>query len=57
VGDAVLPHLRGEQTASRSADIIASALDQGTVLTMSVVNAGEVWYILAREASEIEATA
>jgi uncharacterized protein len=52
---AVLAYLGDEQTGQEVADIIASAQDQGTVLTMSIVNAGEVWYILAREASEIEA--
>lgn len=52
---AVLAYLGDEHSGQEVADIIASAQDQGTVLTMSIVNAGEVWYILAREASEIEA--
>lgn len=52
---AVLAYLGDELSGQEVADIIASAQDQGTVLTMSIVNAGEVWYILAREASELEA--
>ena len=37
------------------ADLISDAHEHGIPLFMSVVNAGEVWYILAREVSETEA--
>ncbi len=52
---AVLAYLGDEAPGEKVADIIASAQDEGAALTMSIVNAGEVWYILAREVSEFEA--
>jgi predicted nucleic acid-binding protein len=52
---AVIAFLEGEPAGEKIADIIADAHENGTLLMMSVVNAGEVWYILARAASEHEA--
>lgn len=52
---AVLAYLEDESAGQRVADIIVDAHEQGTPLMMSAVNAGEVWYILAREVSETEA--
>lgn len=48
---AVIAYLEGEPSAKRVADHIADAHEQNIPLFMSVVNAGEVWYIIAREAS------
>jgi predicted nucleic acid-binding protein len=48
---AVLAYLEGEPSAKRVADHIADAHEQSIPLFISVVNAGEVWYIIAREAS------
>jgi ribonuclease VapC len=48
---AVIAYLEGEPAAERVADQIADAHDDGIPLFISVVNAGEVWYIIAREAS------
>ena len=41
-----------EPAGEAAADIIADAHDQGIPLMMTTINAGEVWYILAREISE-----
>jgi ribonuclease VapC len=54
---AVISYLEGEPTAETVADIIADAHEQGVPLLMTVVNAGEVWYIVAREASVADADA
>lgn len=54
---AVIAYLEGEAAAERVADIIADAHEQEIALLMTVVNAGEVWYIVAREASATEADA
>jgi predicted nucleic acid-binding protein len=48
---AVIAYLEGEPSAEKIADLIADAHEHDIPLFMSVVNAGEVWYILAREAS------
>src|SRR4051812_24388128 len=48
---AVIAYLDGEPAAERVADRIADAHDDGIPLFMSVVNAGDVWYIIASEAS------
>jgi ribonuclease VapC len=48
---AVLAYLEGEPAAEKVADHIADAHDEGIPLFISVINAGEVWYIIAREAS------
>lgn len=52
---AVLAYLQAEAAGQKIADLIADALEQGVPLLMSVMNAGEVWYIFAREISEAEA--
>jgi Predicted nucleic acid-binding protein, contains PIN domain len=52
---AVIAYLEGEPSAEKVADHIADAHDDGIPLFMSVVNAGEVWYIIAREASVSDA--
>ena len=53
VGDswAVIAYLEGEAAAERVADHIADAHENDIPLFISVVNAGEVWYIIARETS------
>lgn len=51
----VIAYLEGEPAAERIADQIADAHDDEIPLFMSVVNAGEVWYIIAREASVSDA--
>jgi predicted nucleic acid-binding protein len=48
-------YLEGEPAAKKVADHIADAHDDGIPLFMSVINAGEVWYIIARETSVKEA--
>ena len=52
---AVMAYLEDEPAAEKVADIIADAHENSTPLLMTVVNLGEVWYIVAREASEAEA--
>jgi len=52
---AVMAYLEDEPAAEKVADIIADAHENNSPLLMSVVNLGEVWYIVAREASEAEA--
>ena len=51
----VLAYLEDEPAGECVAEIIADACEQGSALMMTLVNAGEVWYIIAREASEKEA--
>ena len=46
---AVIAYLEGEAAAEKVADHIADAHENDIPLFMSVVNAGEVWYIIARE--------
>ncbi len=48
---AVIAYLEGEPAAEKVADHIADAHENQIPLFMSVVNAGEVWYIIARETS------
>jgi len=52
---AVMAYLEDEPAGEKVADIIADAHENKTPLLMTVVNLGEVWYIIAREASEAEA--
>lgn len=52
---AIMAYLEDEPAAEKVADLIADAHEEDIPLFMSVVNAGEVWYILAREASEADA--
>jgi len=51
----VLAYLEGEGAAEHLADILAEAIQAEAPILMSVVNVGEVWYILAREVSTAEA--
>lgn len=52
---AVLAYLQGEGAAEHLADILAKAIAAEAPIYMSVINVGEVWYILAREVSAREA--
>jgi predicted nucleic acid-binding protein len=52
---AVIAYLEDEPSAPQIADLIASAHEEGIPVYMTVVNVGEVWYIIAREISEEEA--
>ncbi|MDA1106867.1 MAG: type II toxin-antitoxin system VapC family toxin [Proteobacteria bacterium] len=52
---AVLAYLEDESTGPKVASLIGDAHEHGIPLLMSVVNAGEVWYIIAWEVSETEA--
>jgi predicted nucleic acid-binding protein len=52
---AVIAYLEGEASAERVADLIADAHEEEIPLFMSVVNAGEVWYIIARETAVADA--
>ncbi|MGB9428814.1 MAG: type II toxin-antitoxin system VapC family toxin [Gammaproteobacteria bacterium] len=52
---AMLAYLEDEKSGQIVADLLSEAGEQATPVFMSVVNAGEVWYILAREVSETEA--
>lgn len=51
----VLAYLENESASEKIANLITDAHESGIPLVMSVVNAGEVWYIIAREISETEA--
>lgn len=51
----ILAYLEDEPAGHQVADIIADAHENGIPLMMTVVNAGEIWYITARETSEDEA--
>lgn len=52
---AIIAYLEGEASAERVADHIADAHESEIPLFMCVVNAGEVWYIIARETSVTDA--
>lgn len=53
---AVLAYVEDEPPAAQKVgDIISDADDEGLPLFMSVVNVGEVWYIIARKTSPAEA--
>ena len=52
---ALMAYLEDERAAERVANIIADAHEDEIPLLISVVNAGEVWYIIARETSEADA--
>jgi ribonuclease VapC len=51
----ILAYLEGEPAGQQVIDIIADAHESGIPLMMTVVNAGEIWYITARGTSEDEA--
>jgi ribonuclease VapC len=52
---AVLAYFGDEASAREVADLISQAHDNRIPMYMSTVNAGEVWYIIAREISENDA--
>jgi predicted nucleic acid-binding protein len=52
---AVMAFLQDEPAAERIADLLADAQENGIPLGMTVVNAGEIWYIVARRTSTAEA--
>jgi len=52
---AIIAYLEGEASAERVADHIADAHENRIPLFISVVNAAEVWYIIARETSVSDA--
>ena len=52
---AVLAYLGDEASSQEVAELIAGAHENRVPMYISSVNAGEVWYILAREISESEA--
>lgn len=52
---AVIAYLEDEPAAEKVADLMADAHEQGIPLLMTVVNAGEVWYIIARQTSDADA--
>ena len=54
---AIIAYLEDEATAEKVANIIADAHEHEIPLLMSVVNAGEVWYIVARQSSAADADA
>lgn len=51
----VIAYLEDEPSGQQVADLIAAAHEEGIPIYMTVVNAGEIWYIIAREISEEEA--
>jgi ribonuclease VapC len=51
----IMAYLEDEPAGQKVADIIADAHEDGTPLMMTVVNACEVWYLLARETSGADA--
>lgn len=51
----VLAYFEDEPAGQKVADIIADARENGIPTKMTVVNIGEVWYILARRMSPAEA--
>lgn len=54
---AVIAYLEDEDAAAKVADLIADAHEEQISLLMTVVNAGEVWYIVARQTSAADADA
>jgi len=52
---AILAYFQDEPAAAQVEELITSAQAKESPLLISVVNAGEIWYILAREASEQDA--
>lgn len=52
---AVLAYFQGEPAGNAVSELIAKAREHNIPLLMSAVNAGEVWYIIAREVSAADA--
>jgi predicted nucleic acid-binding protein len=51
----ILAFLQDEPAGGQVEELLAASHQNGESLFMSVINAGEVWYILAREASPADA--
>jgi len=51
----VVAYFEDEPSGKQVADLIADAQESGASLAMSVVNAGELWYLMARRSSEADA--
>ena len=51
----VVAYFEDEPSGERVANLIADAQESGAPLSMSVVNAGELWYLMARRSSESDA--
>jgi len=51
----VVAYFEDEPSGGQVADLIADAQEGGASLAMSVVNAGEFWYLMARRSSQAEA--
>jgi predicted nucleic acid-binding protein len=51
----ILAYFEDEPAGAKVADIIADAHEQDIPLLMTMVNAGEVWYVIARKVSDSEA--
>ena len=51
----VMAYLEDEPVGRRISEIIVNGYESGTPLLMSVVNVGEIWYLIARKTSEKEA--
>ena len=54
---AIIAYYEDEPAGEQVAQLIAEANENATPLWMSVVNAGEVWYIIARKTSQADADA
>jgi|SRR5215213_3220872 len=52
---AIMAYLEDEPAGEKVANAIADAHEDDTPLFMSIINVGEVWYIIAREASVAQA--
>ena len=53
---AVMAYFQDEPAAERIQEIFLSAHEKGSLLLMSVINVGEVWYTYARRSTEAVAT-
>ena len=51
----VVAYFEDEPSGEHVANLIADAQESGDSLAMSVVNAGELWYLMARRLSEADA--
>ena len=54
---AIIAYLEDEPSGEQIEELIATAHEEQIPIYMSIVNLGEVWYIVAREVSEEEADA
>ena len=52
---AIVAYFEDEPSGEQVANLIADAQESGALLAMSVVNAGELWYLMARRSSEADA--